>query len=287
VRLSGISRQAYYKYFTKQHPIQGGADIVVAMAQAIRLKQPRIGVHKLYSLVKEDIKKHNIKMGRDGLYSLLAEENLLVKKKKRKPSITTNSKHWFRKYSNLIRGMQIVRPNQLWVSDITYFPIEKGFLYISLVTDAYSRRIMGYDIADNLDAFNSLLALEMALHQIVKEEGKWLIHHSDRGVQYCCTSYVRLLKKHSIQISMTEQGDPLENAIAERINRTIKEELLNHLSVSSLNEAITQMQKAVFIYNYERPHMSCGMLTPDKAYSTSGVMKKYWKKETENKTDNL
>jgi len=256
------------------------------MVRAIRLKQPRIGVHKLYSIVKEDIKKHNIKMGRDGLYSLLAEENLLVKRKKRKPSITTNSKHWFRKYSNLIRGMEIVRPNQLWVSDITYFPIEKGFLYISLVTDAYSRRIMGYAIADNLDAFNSLLALEMALHQIVKGEGKWLIHHSDRGVQYCCTSYVRLLKKNSIQISMTEKGDPLENAIAERINRTIKEELLEHLCVNCLNDAITEIQKAVFIYNYERPHMSCAMLTPDKAHATSGTMKKYWKKETENKIVN-
>ena len=108
----------------------------------------------------------------------------------------------------------------------------------------------------------------------------------DRGVQYCCTSYVRLLKKHNIQISMTEQGEPLENAIAERINRTIKEELLEHLFFSSLNEAIAEMQKAVFIYNYERPHMSCAMLTPDKAYATSGVMKKYWKKETENKIVN-
>lgn len=205
-------------------------------------------------------------MGRDGLYSLLAEENLLVKKKRRKPSITTNSKHWFRKYPNLIRGMQIVRPNQLWVSDITYFSIEKGFLYISLVTDAYSRRIMGYAIADNLEAFNSLLALKMALH--------------------CCTSYVRLLKKNKIQISMTEKGDPLENAIAERINRTIKEELLEHLHVNCLDEAIIEMQKAVFIYNYERPHMSCAVLTPDKAQSTSGPMKKYWKKETENKIVN-
>jgi transposase InsO family protein len=252
------------------------------MVKAIRITQPRIGVHKLYSLIKEDIKRHNIKMGRDGLYSLLAEENLLVKKKKRKPSITTNSKHWFRKYSNLIRDMKIIRPNQVWVSDITYFPVEKGFFYISMVTDAYSRRIMGYAIADNLEAFNSLLALEMALQQINKGEGKWLIHHSDRGVQYCCTSYVRHLKKHGIQISMTDQGDPLENAIAERINRTIKEELLEHLSFSNLNEAILQMQKAVLIYNYERPHMSCGMLTPEQAHSKAGEMKKYWKKETGN-----
>lgn len=126
----------------------------------------------------------------------------------------------------------------------------------------------------------------MALHQIIKGEGEWLIHHSDRGVQYCCTSYVRLLKKNSIQISMTEKGDPLENAIAERINRTIKEELLEHLSFSSLSEAITEMQKAVFIYNHERPHMSCAMLTPDKAHATSGTMKKYWKKETEIKIVN-
>ena len=131
-----------------------------------------------------------------------------------------------------------------------------------------------------LEAINSLLALEMALKQITKGEGKWLIHHSDRGIQYCCTSYTRLLKKHDIQISMTEQGDPLENAIAERINRTIKEELLGHLSISCLDEAIIQLQKAVMIYNYERPHMSCGMLTPQKAHLTSGAMKKCWGKRT-------
>jgi putative transposase len=211
-------------------------------------------------------------MGRDGLYSLLAQENLLMKKKRRKSSITTNSKHWFRKYPNLIRGMQILRPNQLWVSDITYFAIEKGFLYISLVTDAYSRRIMGYAIADNLEAINSVLALRMALRHLGKTEGQWLIHHSDRGIQYCCTSYVGLLKKNKIQISMTEKGDPLENAIAERINRTIKEELLDHLSVSSLNEAIMEIRKAVFIYNYERPHRSYDMLTLDKAHGTTGIM---------------
>lgn len=217
-------------------------------------------------------------MGRDALYDLLAEENMLIKKKKRKASITTNSKHWFRKYPNLIRGMQIIRPNQLWVSDITYFPVEQGFFYISLVTDAYSHRIMGYAIADNLEAINSLLALEIALKQITKGEGKWLIHHSDRGIQYCCTSYTRLLKKHDIQISMTEQGDPLENAIAERINRTIKEEFLEHLSISCLDEAIFQLQRAVMVYNFERPHMSCGMLTPQKAHSMSGTMKKSWGK---------
>ena len=121
--------------------------------------------------------------------------------------------------------MQILRPNQLWVSDITYFAIEKGFLYISLVTDVYSRRIMGYAIADNLQANNIVLALRMALRHLDKTEGQWLIHYSDRGIQYCCSSYVGLLKKNKIQISMTEKGDPLENAIAERINRIIKEEL--------------------------------------------------------------
>jgi transposase InsO family protein len=168
------------------------------------------------------------------------------------------------------------------VSDITYIQIENGFLYLSLITDAYSRRIMGYCLADNLDAANSILALEMALQQLDKGEGKALIDHSDRGIQYCCTAYVKKLKRHGVAVSMTETGDPLDNAIAERMNRTIKEELLDHLSTQSLEDGWEKIERAVWIYNYERPHMSLCMLTPHIAHTEKAPIKKYWKKEIVN-----
>jgi transposase InsO family protein len=155
-RLSEITRQAYYKHFSYQHQSRGDDELVLEWVKEIRTHQSHLGVHKLYQLLKAHLQQHHIKMGRDALYDLLASENLLVKKKKRKGTITTNSKHWFRKYKNLIAGMQIVRPKQVWVSDITYIQIENGFLYLSLITDAYSRRIMGFCLADNLDAANSM-----------------------------------------------------------------------------------------------------------------------------------
>lgn len=220
--------------------------------------------------------ERGIKMGRDALFDLLAANNLLVRKRKRR-MITTFSRHRFRKYPNLIKDMTILRPNQVWVADITYWLTDSGYLYISLITDAYSRRIMGFALADNLEAVNSQRALEMALKQITKRIGRQLIHHSDRGIQYCCNEYIRAIENYHIQISMTENSDPLENSIAERVNGILKQEYLSHQPVRTLQEANVLLEKNIFLYNYKRPHLSCNMLSPNEAYSELGPLERRWK----------
>ncbi len=175
-------------------------------------------------------------MGRDALFDLLAVNQLLIRRKKRRVT-TTQSFHWLRKYPNLIRHLNPMKKNTLWVADITYYQTTKGFVYISFITDAYSRKIVGYHVADSLAAVHSVKALEMAIAQSAEPLTE-LIHHSDRGVQYCSAEYVKLLQDNGITISMTENGDPLENAIAERVNGIIKEEFLNHYKPKNQSEVM-------------------------------------------------
>ncbi|MFD1145404.1 IS3 family transposase [Larkinella insperata] len=226
-----------------------------------------------------------MKMGRDAFFDLLAANRLLIRRRRRKV-ITTFSRHRFRKYPNLIKGLVVDRPNQLWVADITYWFTQYGCLYISLVTDAYSKRIMGYAVAPNLQAVNCKNALQMALEQIDREVGKYLIHHSDRGIQYCSGEYVSLLDSYHVQISMTESGDPLENAVAERVNGIIKNEYLAHQPVYSLAQAQAVLKQAVYLYNYKRPHFSCDMLVPQDAHQKEGHLKRRWKSVLSQKQPN-
>jgi putative transposase len=170
---------------------------------------------------------HHFQIGRDAMFDLLSEHGLLITKRKRRGFITTLSKHRFKKYPNIIRDFIPVAPNQLWVSDITYIHLANGFAYLSLITDAYSRKIVGFFLSRDLSAQGPLNALKMALAGNPNRNG--LIHHSDRGVQYCCDAYVKLLLVRKIKISMTQNGDPLENAIAERVNGILKQELLEEM----------------------------------------------------------
>lgn len=218
---------------------------------------------------------HEIKMGRDALFDLLAAHKLLVSRRKRNIT-TTWSKHWMKKHPNLIKGAVPSSINEIWVSDITYFKIGEKYVYISFVTDAYSRKIVGYHVADTLEAVHSVKALQMAISQS-NTTFIGLIHHSDRGVQYCCAEYVKLLQDHKIQISMTENGDPLENPIAERVNGIIKEEYLNHYHIKSKKEITQKLQQAVQQYNQNRPHLSCNMLTPEDVYQNNLPTERLWK----------
>ena len=220
---------------------------------------------------------HRFQIGRDALFNLLAERGLLVTKRKRRGAITTLSKHRFKKYPNIIRDFIPIAPNQLWVSDITYIHLPDSFAYLSLITDAYSHKIVGFCLSKNLSAQGSLRALKMALaNNPSKREG--LIHHSDRGVQYCCDAYVNLLqdKKNNVKISMTENGDPRENAVAERLNGILKQELLEEVfrdfATATLDVAI-----ACSTYNHLRPHGSIDNLKPAEAHLQSGELKKRWK----------
>ncbi len=235
-----------------------------------------MGGRKLYEKLYPFLLEHQIKMGRDALFDLLAENNLLVKKRRRR-FITTFSHHWLRKWPNLIREMEVNRINQLWVSDITYWKIGERYTYISLITDAYSHKIVGYHLAQTLESIETIKALNMAMAQLPAHLSQPLIHHSDRGVQYCSENYVKLLQDKGIEISMTENGDPLENAIAERINGILKSEYLRHYQTSTILDATEQLHLAVQLYNQDRPHLSIGLLTPEVVHSQGLTVEKLWK----------
>lgn len=258
---------------------------VVEQVRLIRTSHPRMGCRKLYELLEPFLLEQQIKMGRDALFALLADHGLLVRRRRRTVP-TTMSLHRFRKYPNRIRGLVPEQPNQLWVSDITYWKTASETLYISLVTDAFSHRILGYRVAATLEAQEPLHALRMALSGLLMgpERHPGLTHHSDRGIQYCCSKYVRALEENAIAISMTDNGDPLENAIAERVNGIIKEEYLATYQVSGLDQARELLERSVRLYNSERPHMSIGYKTPDFVHrsgkKTPRMWTNYWKKET-------
>lgn len=217
---------------------------------------------------------HNFQIGRDAFFDLLAEHGLLVRKRKRRGCITTLSRHRFKKYPNIIRGFIPTCPNQLWVSDITYIHMKNGFVYLSLITDAYSRKIVGFCLSETLAAKGPLKALKMALEENKNIQG--LKHHSDRGVQYCCDEYVKQLLDKAIKISMTENGDPLENAIAERVNGILKTELLEE-AYQNYSDAQWAVAKAVSTYNHLRPHGSIDNLKPVQAHQMCGQIPKRWK----------
>jgi transposase InsO family protein len=222
---------------------------------------PRLGTRKLYYLLKKDSVFSQIKMGRDVLFNFLRAEHLLIRPLKQYTK-TTDSKHWLKKYPNLIQTLVVDRPEQLWVSDITYIKAKEGNLYLSMVTDAYSRKIMGYSIADNMEANTVAISLKMALKQR-RYPSHALIHHSDRGLQYCSRHYVSVAAQGNITMSMTQNGDPYENALAERMNRTIKEEFgLNNI-IASKENTIKLVNDAIRIYNQSRPHLSLKMKTPN------------------------
>jgi transposase InsO family protein len=238
---------------------------------------PRIGTRKLYHMLTETLQEHKIKIGRDKLFDLLEEYAMLVRHRKRKKVSTTDSNHPFRKYPNLVRELQPIRPNQLWVSDITYIRIADGFGYLSLVTDAYSRRITGYCLYPTLQKEGPVAALNMALSSLPGTADS-LTHHSDRGRQYCCEAYINVLAEKKVIISMTEKGDPYENALAERMNKTLKEEFLLGNGFDSFELASAAVSKAVNTYNTLRPHDSCNHLTPDAAHQLQGPLPMKWKK---------
>jgi transposase InsO family protein len=278
-RLLGITRQAYYQHFWQVSDITIEHQLVLDQVTEIRQTHPAIGGRKLFYLLQCFFLEHQIKMGRDALFDLLAANKLLVRKRKRRIS-TTQSHHWLKKYPNLIKDWHPSKSNQLWVSDITYIPLTSGFLYLSLITDAYSHKIMGYAVADNLEAVNTTRALHMALDNPT-EIPDCLIHHSDRGIQYCSFDYVSLLKQNNIQISMTENGDPLENPVAERINGILKEEYLRHYPLTNLKQVIELVDDVVDRYNRLRPHQSINMITPEVAHEKQLPVNRTWSKKKE------
>jgi transposase InsO family protein len=273
-RLFGKTRHAYYDSLWRKESSLVKEDVILQEVINIRKDLPRLGTRKLHYVIQNKLISHQISFGRDYLFDLLSEHKLLIRQRKRK-AITTDSRHWMRKYSNLVKGLAITRPEQVWVSDITYIRLTNQWGYLSLITDAYSRKIMGYSFRQDLAAEGCIEALKMALNNRLYNES--IIHHSDRGSQYCSHNYVDLLLKNNIGISMTENGDPYENALAERINGIIKTEFNLYSSTLGFDQTGYQVSKSIKSYNELRPHASCDYLTPNQAHLKSDKLNKRWK----------
>ena len=253
--------------------------IVVDLVLKMRLNQQRVGTRKLLEMLSGPLKQHGIKIGRDKLFDLLASHQLLIRKRKRKRPATTDSNHPFRKYPNLIKDLSVSCANQLWVSDITYIPLSGSrFCYLSLITDVYSRKIVGHCLYPTLKKEGPLQALRMALSTREGSVFYKTVHHSDRGIQYCSHDYIKELVAAEVSISMTENGDPSENAIAERVNGILKTEFLLDKQFSSYQQALTAVEGAIRTYNQDRLHASRNYLTPDQVYrQATGEIPARWK----------
>jgi transposase InsO family protein len=275
-----MDRQVYYRRIKRRIIKQDKAQLVVKMVLEIRVQMPRIGAKKLYYLLGNDLK--TLKIGRDKFIDILRANHLLIIPK-RSYHITTNSHHRFRKYKNQLLDLQINKPEQVWVSDITYIGKREKPCYLSLITDAYSKKIVGYNVSNNLNTESSLVALRLAIKQRKNKEIP-LIHHSDRGLQYCANEYQKVLNKQRIITSMTQNSDPYENAVAERINGILKQEFY----IDQYNKELPVMKQiikeTVNIYNEKRPHLSNHMLTPNQMHEQNKLKMKTYK--TKNSTKN-
>lgn len=275
----GYSKQAYYKQLHQNENTVAKEDIIVGLIKNKRQIWKRGSGRNLHQCLLPELKKQGIKMGRDKFFEVLRNNGLLIKSKRQRTR-TTCSHHHFNRYKNLVESAVPQRANEIWVSDITYLwlkPQDK-FCYLSIITDLYSRKIVGHCVHASLSVQGCIEALKQAVKNR-KDKTQPLIHHSDRGVQYCCHAYVRLLQKQNIQISMTGSGDPLENAVAERIHRTIKEEftLDRQIYFCNIDEAKSEIKKFIAFYNQQRPHRSVAWLTPNQAHQRTGALKRVWK----------
>lgn len=267
----GISKQAYYKRIKSQNIKELKNIQILKIVQNIRKTHPRAGTRKLIEYIKEDLVENNIKIGRDALFNLLRNNGLLVKKTKRF-HITTDSKHFFYKSPNLLKDTEIKHSEQALVTDITYIKTDQGHAYLALATDPYSKKIMGYAIEDNMKVEMVKNALKMAdKNRMFKTEN--IIHHSDRGIQYCCPDYSSFAENLGFTLSTTQQYDPYENAVAERVNGILKYEYGLRHSLPNLQVAKQLVKQAVEIYNTKRIHWSLDFKTPEEVHQQYNKIK--------------
>jgi transposase InsO family protein len=271
--LLGVNRQVYYRSIKSTQYKQAVAQNVIVLVREIRMIMPRLGGRKLYYMLRNELSL--LKVGRDKLFRILRANHMLIVPK-RSYHITTDSHHRFRKHRNLISKIEIEKPESVWVSDITYVGTRANPSYLALITDAYSKKVVGYDVSKSLSMEGSLRALEMAVVNR-KNKGQALIHHSDRGLQYCSNEYQKILKQNEIMPSMTEKYDPYENAIAERINGVLKQEFGIARKIKDFEVKKELIKSAIKIYNTKRPHLSNHMLTPMQMHSQKKLKRKQYK----------
>ena len=275
----GWNRQVYYRSTKRSKACRNKAEQVVDLVEDIRIKMPKLGGRKLYFLLSEPLKE--LKIGRDKFFNILRANHLLIIPK-RSYHVTTNSHHRFRKHKNLVSDYQVTKPNQVWVADITYIGNRKNPSYLSLITDAYSKKIVGHHVAENLTTEGSLLALKKAINTTELKELS-LIHHSDRGLQYCSDEYQKILEKNNISCSMTQNSDPYENAVAERINGILKQEF--NIDKFDVETKIKRkiVEESIEIYNELRPHFSNHYLTPNQMHKQEKLKIKTYKNKNQSK----
>ena len=276
----GVDRQVYYRKKKGKQKRQGIASQVIELVREIRHQMPRIGTRKLYYLLEP--KLDLLSVGRDRLFRILRANHMLIIPK-RSYRITTNSHHRFRKHKNMIEQLAITRPEQVWVSDITYLGNRENPCYLSLVTDAYSKLIVGYNVSENLNTESCIKALEKAVKGR-RYKSETLIHHSDKGIQYCSNEYQKKLFENDLQCSMTESYDPYQNAVAERVNGILKQEFMIDEYSAGLSEITQIVQESIRIYNIKRPHYSSYMLTPTQMHSQRELKIRTYKKNSCRKT---
>jgi transposase InsO family protein len=263
-RAAGMSRQNYYKQRRRRKRRQVEEELVVELVQAERQLQPRLGGRKVLERVRPGLEEAEIRMGRDLFFDLLRDNNLLIPRKKARKK-TTESRHSFRVYRNHYKDLEVTAAHQAWLADLTYLRTWEGFLYLSLISDASTRKIIGYEASDRLEAEGCLASLEQALEQL--PEGRRPLHHSDRGIQYCCTAYIEKLQDKGLSISMTEENHCYENAQAERLNGILKQEYALGDCFQTKAQARQAVDQAVMLYNELRPHMSLGYQTPNEVHA--------------------
>jgi len=271
--LFGVNRQVYYRRIRAVKRRKTRAVQVIELVESIRLQMPKIGTRKLYFILEDELKRLNV--GRDMLFRILKANHMLIQPKRRY-HITTNSHHRFRKHKNLVENVVPEKPEQIWVSDITYVGNRQNPMYLALVTDAYSKQIMGHDLSNSLDVSGSLRALKMAVKKR-KYKNNIVTHHSDRGLQYCSNEYQDLLKRSKMYCSMTESYDPYANAVAERVNGILKEEFIGYKNKHSLETMDALVKNSINIYNEKRPHFSCFYKTPKQMHTQNEIKIKTYK----------
>ncbi len=261
-----LKRDAYYKYNRRFKQRKTFEYELLHIVKKRRKSLPREGVRKLMKSLNKDFQKQQLKVGRDTLFKVLRNNNMLTLRKKYSAR-TTNSYHRFYKYKNIIKDVKIKKPNQVWASDITYIRTVKGFCYLALITDMYSRKIVGYDLSDSLELKGCVRALNKAVYQAKNIKG--LIHHSDRGIQYCSNIYTQILKRKKIDISMTEENHCYENAMAERVNGILKDEFYLDQIFMNVAHAKRAAKNAINLYNEIRLHLSLDFKTPNMLYNNA------------------
>ena len=291
--LAGVTRQAFYKQdddlLYRRLALE---QFVVQFVLSVRERDPMMGMDKLWRMYRDRF-SDEYRLGRDAFRSIMHERGLSIRNVKRAPR-TTDSRHNLPTYPNLVKSVIPTRPNQIWVSDITYIVVEDPtsvlgyrFVFLTLVMDAYSKKILGWCVAPTLAAAYSIKALEMAVSTLPEGFSDTLVHHSDRGTQYASAAYIKVLNSNNIIPSMTENGNPKDNAMAERINNTVKNELLHGKTFASIRQVTKAVRDSVEFYNGERPHSSLDWHTPDEAHGMSGEMKRHWHSWREDAIRNL